>query len=243
MSHYSVAVFHREDQDVDELLAPYSENIEVAPYIRYTREQAIQHCKDCWRQDFLEGKSDEDLWRAVAEDYDNRTDTDGNIYSTYNPNSKWDWYCVGGRWGGLLKLKASARKNYNGAAEVDEACVKDIDFNYDLDAYRRALRFWDVIVEDAPKTEDEEDMWSIYSKEYYREYYGDRETYARYVSQWSTFAVILPNGVWYEKGEMGWFGCSSDTPEDAKKWNETFKERFIDAADPNWVLTIVDCHI
>lgn len=26
----------------------------------------------------------------------------GTTRSTYNPNSKWDWYCVGGRWGGAL---------------------------------------------------------------------------------------------------------------------------------------------
>jgi hypothetical protein len=26
-------------------------------------------------------------------------------WSTYNSDSKWDWYTVGGRWAGLLKLK------------------------------------------------------------------------------------------------------------------------------------------
>ena len=30
---------------------------------------------------------------------------DGEVYTTENPNSKWDWYTVGGRWAGLLKLK------------------------------------------------------------------------------------------------------------------------------------------
>ena len=28
--------------------------------------------------------------------------------TTYNPNSKWDWYEVGGRWTGYFKLKAEA---------------------------------------------------------------------------------------------------------------------------------------
>lgn len=246
MSHYSVAVFHREDQDVDELLAPYSENIQVAPYIRYTREQAIQHCKDCWRQDFLEGKSDEDLWQAVAEDYDNRTDEAGNIYSTYNPHSKWDWYCTGGRWGGELKIKEEARAKYGGCDEADEARVGDIDFSGNPEEYARALRFWDIVVDGKPKTKEEEeagDFFSIYNEKYYRDYYGDRETYARHVSQWATFAVVTPNGLWHEKGEMGWFGMSSDTPDDAKDWNEHYRERFIDKADPDWILTVVDCHI
>ena len=29
-------------------------------------------------------------------------DDDGNIVSTYNPKSKWDWYVVGGRWTGRV---------------------------------------------------------------------------------------------------------------------------------------------
>ena len=48
---------------------------------------------------------------------------------------------------------------------------------------------------------------------------------------------------WYAEGNMGWFGCSSATPEEFKKWCEHYKEIFLDNADPDWILTIVDCHI
>lgn len=41
MSHFCVYVFHNENTTVDELLAPYDENIEFAPYVLYTKEQAI----------------------------------------------------------------------------------------------------------------------------------------------------------------------------------------------------------
>ena len=242
MSHYAVAVFHREDQDVDELLAPYSENISVAPYVRFTREQAIAHCKENWLPEYLEGKSDEDLWNSVVKDYDYRFDDDGNIYSTYNPNSKWDWYCIGGRFCELIHIKKEARAKYFGCDTTDEASVGDIDFSGDPEVYAEALRFWDVVVDGAEPQEDE-DFFTIYNAKFYKAYYGDRETYARHCAQFNTFAVVTPNGVWHEKGEMGWFGMSSDTPEDAKSWNEHYKERFIDTADPNWILTIVDCHI
>ncbi len=51
MSHFSVAVFHRADQSVESLLAPYDENIKVEPYLEYTRQQAIdfarEHYDDC----------------------------------------------------------------------------------------------------------------------------------------------------------------------------------------------------
>ena len=41
MSHFCVYVFHDKNTTVDKLLAPYDENIEFAPYVLYTKEQAI----------------------------------------------------------------------------------------------------------------------------------------------------------------------------------------------------------
>jgi len=67
MSHFVVAVFHKENQSVDELLAPYNENIKN------------------------------------------------------NPNVKWDWYEIGGRWKYKLKLKDGTRAN--------SAKLKNIDFS------------------------------------------------------------------------------------------------------------------
>ena len=42
MSHFVTLVFTKENgRTVEELLAPYDENIVYAPYVQYTREQAI----------------------------------------------------------------------------------------------------------------------------------------------------------------------------------------------------------
>ena len=41
MSHFCVYVFPDKNTSVSELLAPYDENIELAPYVLYTKEQAI----------------------------------------------------------------------------------------------------------------------------------------------------------------------------------------------------------
>ena len=42
MSHFITLVFTKENgKSVEELLAPFDENIEYAPYVKYTREQAI----------------------------------------------------------------------------------------------------------------------------------------------------------------------------------------------------------
>lgn len=63
-------------------------------------------------------------------------------YKTYNPNSKWDWYQVGGRWTGFFKNKKGAKgkvmqipenlKNFYRPAKrghSDIIKVKDVDFD------------------------------------------------------------------------------------------------------------------
>ena len=228
MSHFTVAVFHREDQDIEDLLAPYDENTEVEPYIMFTRQEAIDHARERYR---TEGKTDEECWEMVAED--RQTDEDGNIYTTYNPDSKWDWWCEGGPWSGMLMLNGQ---------KVDSGRVRDLTFPFDEETYEHSLRFWDVYVDHKP-AKPGETYRSLYNEEYYREYYGDRETYARHNSQFSTYAVITPDGVWHGKGEMDWWGCSSETGMEARDWEDHYKERFLDTVDPDWILTIVDCHI
>lgn len=235
MSHFSVAVFHRKDQDIDELLAPFDENKQVEPYISYTRQEAIDYARKNYKS--CAGKSDDECWHAMADDAsEGMVDSEGNILSTYNPQSKWDWYCEGGRWGGYLKAGGQRR---------DSAPVKDIDFSMDKEAYERALRFWDVAVDHKPAGPDE-DYTTFYKEEYYREYYGNRETYARHQAQFSTYAVVTPDGQWHGKGRMGWFGFSSETADEAKDWEDHYRERFIDpalASEDELYLTIVDCHI
>ena len=228
MSHYAGAVFHKPDQDVGDLLAPYDENKEVEPYIWLSRQEAIEYARKHYK---TEGKSDEECWQMVAED--SQTDEKGNIYSTYNPDSKWDWWYVGGRWADMLNADGEC---------VDSGRVGDLTFPVDEEAYEDALRFWDVVVDHKPARSGEE-YHTIYKEEYYREFYGDRETYARQMAQFSTYAVITPDGEWHAPGHMGWWGCSSESGVESRDWYDHYKERFLDSADPDWILTIVDCHI
>lgn len=46
MSHFAVAVFTDGKKSVGELLAPYDENINVAPYIELTKQQMIDKALD-----------------------------------------------------------------------------------------------------------------------------------------------------------------------------------------------------
>jgi len=61
--------------------------------------------------------------------------------------------------------------------------------------------------------------------------------------EFGTYAVLETDGKWIAKGEMGWFGCSSDTPEEGQDWDRSFYEGFIRDEDPEVSVAIVDCHI
>lgn len=56
----------------------------------------------------------------------------------------------------------------------------------------------------------------------------------------SSYAV-LKDGEWHERGEMGWFGISSNE-KDKNDWLDEFNQ-MIDSLPGDTLLTIVDCHI
>ena len=41
---------------------------------------------------------------------------------------------------------------------------------------------------------------------------------------------------------MGWWGMDTSTSDSQEKYNEMF-EKYLSEADPEWTITIVDCHI
>ena len=179
---------------------------------------------------------------------------DGEIYSTYNPKSKWDWYQLGGRWYGLLKLK-KGKTGTSGELGLMDSCFNDddehtdqakkgdIDFTPTKEIIKNLKRKWELIMEGKkPKNKEEKEIltWA-YKKEYYLKEYDSKEDYIKRESEFGTFAV-LKDGVWYEKGSMGWFGCSSATHNDSKKWDKSFFEKWIKNLSDETLLSVYDCH-
>ena len=163
-------------------------------------------------------------------------DEEGGDYGYWeNPNAKWDYYSIGGRWNGILNIKS----------ETNNAYIRDVDLSPDPEIYKKSIRFWEVAIDgdDLKPGEQENDFNTYYRKEFYIDRYLNKETYAKIQSSFNTFAVITSDGVWHEKGEMGWWGFSSETPEESLDWDLNYKKRFIDTVDPDWTITIVDCHI
>lgn len=142
--------------DVEEQLAPFDENLEAPEYCRgEVPEKEKKSFLDYYNKEKGEKFKKEDFAKAYkkyGKDWNGnswRKDTDGiwKEFSTYNPDSKWDWYQIGGRWAGFFKLKEEAKKKYRGQRPdfswgwdeeskkevlkkglVDQAYKGDIDF-------------------------------------------------------------------------------------------------------------------
>lgn len=219
MSHFCVYVFHDKDTSIHNLLSYYDENITMEPYVEYTKEEAIakvrkeiedykngtyaEYLKDPISYEGKYGKckehikylkkdfpkmlkwTDKQCYNFKAKWYkdDGMIDKDGNLLSTYNPNSKWDWYEIGGRWNGGLAMNLKTKKSGN-ECKVSQIDMKKISTPY---------------------------------------------------------AFITPNGNWIERGQMGWFGISSND-KDEKTWNREFK-KFLKTLKKSTIVTVVDCHI
>lgn len=230
MSHYNVAVFTRTDnpEELNELLAPYNEYVESdSPYAEFEEDE--------------EGDLDE---------------TTGRKGYWHNPNAKWDWFVLGGRFRAWLKLKdgkTGERAPFNSYDKpfdyppgcYDRAPAADIDQSRDEAAYKRALRCWEVVVEGAEQTEAEKDdfMLHFYKPEYYLQRYDNKEFYAEHVSSSVPFAYITADGEWRAPGHMGWFGCDDVTYTALTEYVKGYREYLKTAAEQGLTVSVMDLHI
>jgi hypothetical protein len=274
MSHYTVLVINTKgEHDVENQLEPFNENTEVDSYENPVSKENIDRFVSYYREklgESISGLSPKDLYELKGEDWNGGSwefKENGEVveHSTYNPDSKWDWYQIGGRWAGALKLKEETSEEYeidpgfswgwNEASKlavisqkkVDQARVCDIDWEgmRDPDSFESACRFWEIHVDgEDPKDEKDKELikFTFYKPEYYKEVYGDKITYARCRTSFTTYAV-LKDGEWIAPGEMGWFGMSSEGADEKRNWELDFYDLFIKDLPPNALLTVVDCHI
>ena len=193
MSHFTVAVFSKTPGDVEGLLAPFIEQVDAdSPYAEFVEDED---------RDYDENAKAKGYWR--------------------NPRARWDWWEVGGRWRGLLQLRPG-KTGYTAPLDrwhkdfvypphrCDAALVADCDFSPSEARIRQAARLWEVAVEgDAPR--EDEEFFSPWKPEYYLNRYGDKETFIRRESAFSTHAFLTAEGEWHEQGRMGWFGMDDST--------------------------------
>ena len=173
-------------------------------------------------------------------------DEDEGVYGyKHNPNAKWDWYQVGGRWAGFFKVKDGVK------GTVGKAGVFDNAPKFDSDVVRKGDIDWDNMRATLQKEASE--RWDKYEEALKNGTLKDGDAYWTYgvekdqtkeeylmEANVSTFAIVK-DGKWYQKGEMGWWGMASNEKK-ADVWVEEWN-KLIDALPDDTMLTVLDCHI
>lgn len=226
MSHFNVAVI---GENVAWELEPFQEN----------------NCGTC-PEEFLEFIELDDLaW--YEKDFEKNTDySDFHSFMTEyhgykfenskygyieNPNRKWDWYEVGGRWSNSILTK-------NGQW-TDSCKIKDIDFEGMKNTrIENAVRAWTEI--EKILQNGETDSFELRFNYGYQEGITKEEYVKQRAYSLSSYC-FLKDRTWYEKGEMGWFGIGMNE-KDTSDWQEELEDLILNL-DPEETLTIVDCHI
>lgn len=183
-----------------------------------------------------------------------------------NPNKKWDYWIIGGRFRDSLILK-------NGVSKGNNFQKKDINFvkmkqkllnyfskNWDLaDALvtredKENFENWKSLKERFENIDKARDYYyaqsfiqkikqhdsNLYWSEYSDSLVKSKEEYLNicYNNNFGAFA-FLQNGKWYEKGKMGWWGNYS--LED-HNWAQILENLIENVPDDNYI-TVIDCHI
>lgn len=155
MSHFTVMVI---GDNPEEQLAPYQENnMGDCPKEYLEFNDLTERLKTDWESEDEETKqkcnNDFDQYASEYQGYTKQED--GRYGYWYNPNSKWDWYVLGGRWSGYFKMKPNANgiKGRPGlgtppaeAGYADAALKSEIDFAAMMEeSSKKAGEQWDLV--------------------------------------------------------------------------------------------------
>lgn len=184
-------------------------------------EKAKQDYADLFKEKFQDIFNDfEKLYKKHGEEWNGNnwrknpiTDV-WEVFSTYNPNSKWDWYVEGGRWNNTLKMKGK-KPTY-----VNSCKLGDID--------------WTNFKDEDYYPEPQHDIWG-------NEYRKLLDNITWHFTQNNPPFALVVDGNWVEKGDMGWWGMTSNEMSD-EDWSKAFFT-IIDKLPKNSIATIVDFHI
>lgn len=253
MGHFKVAVVVKHASDVEKLLAPFQENsIGDCPkeYLEFYSQQEeveqeyengkipmvkLQDGTYVERYDLVEGQElvevpYKQLYATLKDYAEDRFnfDEERQEYGYWeNLNTKLDWWQLGGIYGDKIGKK-----------------IKDINFGINQEVYDENIRFWEIVVEGSPLHKDEEQPFNLYKPEYYTQQWVSKEEYARQHSLSNrAYALLTPDGKWYEKGEMVWVGMDSSSKEQKVEFLEFYDSFMKDEKNKDLYVFMVDCHI
>lgn len=180
MSHFTVLVIW---EDIESSLAPFQEN-----NMGNCPDEYLEFETEITKEEFKEMSQEEK--EETENDYEEK---DWAYWYMSNPNSKWDWFQIWGRWAWMFLLKESVEKSkyplanfswgwdlkdkeeVQKAWKVDSAEIQDIDFEWmKKEVYDKSFKHFSDILEkfdEIPKLkktlaefQNDDSYWEDYEK-------------------------------------------------------------------------------
>jgi hypothetical protein len=149
MTHFTVAIIlPHEVRDIEgfitQKMEPYDENSDVPAYVAYSTERAAEDLKNtlhrlelivnrrephynievCQEQiELLRRTTAEQRYQEQIRHFD-RFNAHGEPLTNYNPDSKWDWYVVGGRWDGWINDRETSSEQFADNMATTEQAIE-----------------------------------------------------------------------------------------------------------------------
>ena len=270
--HYTVAVITNDGDEgtIEDLLAPYDEGIEVAPYIDQTKQEIIDNKRkqiESLKRDmesYANGTYDTEnyctywlgddgnfvpYWKEILE-LDGKPDEELYKHCRYEGDE--DNYDENGNELSTYNPKSkwdwyTIGGRWDGYFNLKEtndnsnsAKISDIVWEGTAEQKAEAKEFWEQYIEGKLPANGKEPMRFWYKKEYYTERYNGKEDYIERSTFTCPYAVVTPDGVWHAPGEMHWFSSSEDG-NDQIEYENWFRNYIKENQDK--YITLVDCHI
>lgn len=148
-------------------------------------------------------------------DMSNMIPYDENLTQGFNPNAKWDWWEVGGRFSELLRDSEGICYNMLMASEVS--------FDLDEDLAESASIVWDWVVEDNPPQDADQRTRPRMSRDWMLKAYGSKEAYVELIATPIAIFndILAPDGTWISNVNL----------EDIKSFVKTHPDHLVVAVD------------
>lgn len=154
-----------------------------------------------------------------------------------NQKARWDNFIIGGRYRNHIETCIDHH-----VINTNSAKIKDVIFEEDTEEYNAAIRRWEICIEHAKVKSATDKCISVMYKdelENCKLIFNSKQKYAACCANLKTYAVIDPDGKWYEQRQMQY--CAPFESNKIAKWH-CLKE-FVQEFDNECTMTIVDCHI
>ena len=222
MSHYSVAVISRNPANVERMLEKYEEDLEVSPYVEFTKEEAILKFRNNRKEDLktfkkaledadserkkdllyaIEKKkkdlnlSDEETYEKIAQYWYGRNLKDLGDDDLIGPDGEFlSTSNPNPKWDWYTEGGRFAGLKLKGKDfDPNLNCAKISDIDFGVDeSKRKDLERFWNLATGKEKPKEEDHFFPFYKPEHYINRYGTMENYVKEEASFRTYAILTP---------------------------------------------------